>query len=132
AEAPVHQNVKHQIVANSELSTQLVFRKFRNTARVARNAIYEQIVEISQRPGATFEDIAHLASGERGRHAVLTEGDMDGGMWWAGMSQGLITSVAGCREVVDEIIREAEDVVRGRLAEMIESQVSTTTGGPSP
>lgn len=131
-EAPVHQNVKQQIVANSELSTQLVFRKFRNTARVARNAISEQIVEISQRPGATFEDIAHLASGERGRKAVLLEGDMDGGMWWAGMSQGLITSVESCREVVDEIIREAEDVVRVRLAEMIESQVSTTTGGPSP
>ncbi|MFB7861558.1 NAD(P)H-dependent flavin oxidoreductase [Streptomyces sp. NPDC056069] len=44
AEAPVHQNVKDQIVANDERATQLVFREFGNTGRVARNAISEEIV----------------------------------------------------------------------------------------
>ncbi|MGV7904155.1 nitronate monooxygenase, partial [Mycobacterium kansasii] len=35
-EAPIHQNVKDQIVANSERDTVLVFRNFHNTARVVR------------------------------------------------------------------------------------------------
>src|SRR5690606_40203991 len=37
-EAPVHDNVKRQIVANDERATNLVFRKFRNTARVDRKS----------------------------------------------------------------------------------------------
>lgn len=110
-EAPIHRNVKDQIVANSERDTVLVFRKFHNTARVARNAISEQIAEISAREGSNFDDVAHLASGVRGRSVVLNEGDMDGGMWWAGQTQGLIEEVASTRDVVDQIMQDAEEII---------------------
>ncbi|MCZ4653866.1 nitronate monooxygenase family protein [Gordonia amicalis] len=118
-EAPVHQNVKDQIVANDERSTILVFREFRNTARVARNAISEEIAEIAGREGATFADVAHLAAGERGRREVLGEGNMDGGMWWAGQSQGLIDEVLSCREVIDSIMADAEEIIGKRLPAML-------------
>ncbi|WP_308162702.1 NAD(P)H-dependent flavin oxidoreductase [Nocardia alni] len=117
-EAPVHDNVKRQIVANDERSTKIVFREFRNTARVARNAVSEEIANISRQVGATFEDVAHLASGERGRREVLGNGDMDGGLWWAGQSQGLIDEVLSCREVVDRIMADAEELIDKRLADM--------------
>ncbi|MFC7964908.1 NAD(P)H-dependent flavin oxidoreductase [Streptomyces cinereoruber] len=117
AEAPVHQNVKDQIVANDERATQLVFREFGNTGRVARNAISEEIVARSQRPGAAFEDIAELASGARGRTRVLEQGHMDDGLWWAGQAQGLIESVATCREIVSGIVADAEKTI-GRLADL--------------
>jgi len=117
-EAPVHENVKQQIVANDERATALIFRQFHNTARVARNAISDEITELSRRPGATFADIAHLASGERGRREVLGNGDMDGGLWWAGQAQGLIDEVLSCREVVDSIIADAEQIIEKRLAHM--------------
>lgn len=109
-EAPVHRNVKDQIVANDERGTQLVFREFNNTARVARNAISEEIATRSRRAGATFDDIAELASGARGRERVLRNGDMDDGMWWAGQSQGLIDSVETCADIVRGIVNEAEGV----------------------
>ncbi|MDR5701616.1 NAD(P)H-dependent flavin oxidoreductase [Agromyces aerolatus] len=118
-EAPVHENVKRQIVANSERDTVLVFRMFKNTARVARNSISEEIVEISSRPGATFEDIAHLASGVRGRERVLAGGDMEGGVWWAGQSQGLIHEVLSAREVVESVVAEAEEVIVNQLAAQV-------------
>ncbi|MFC5947527.1 NAD(P)H-dependent flavin oxidoreductase [Pseudonocardia lutea] len=114
-EAPVHQKVKDQIVRNSELDTQLVFREFNNTARVARNAISEEIVARSARPGATFDDIAELASGARGRSRVLTEGNMEDGLWWAGQAQGLIDSVKSCREIVEDIVAEAEQLIGAQL-----------------
>lgn len=110
-EAPIHDNVKQQIVANDERDTVLVFRNFHNTARVVRNSISEQIVEISNREGAEFSDIAELASGQRGRQAVLAEGDMEGGMWWAGQTQGLIDSVGSVQDVIDQIIADAEDAM---------------------
>jgi NAD(P)H-dependent flavin oxidoreductase YrpB (nitropropane dioxygenase family) len=116
AEAPVHPNVKAQIVANDERSTRLVFRKFRNTARVASNAVSEKINEIEARAGSTFADIADLASGARGRRAVLSDGDVDGGLWWAGQSQGLIDDVPTCAELVGRLVREATELIRGQLA----------------
>ncbi|MFB8142194.1 MULTISPECIES: NAD(P)H-dependent flavin oxidoreductase [Streptomyces] len=116
SEAPVHPNVKNQIVANDERATQLVFREFGNTGRVARNAISEEIAALSRRPGAVFEDVAELASGLRGRTRVLQEGHMDDGLWWAGQAQGLIESVATCDEIVSGIVADAEKIF-GRLAE---------------
>ncbi|MFE9741308.1 NAD(P)H-dependent flavin oxidoreductase [Streptomyces sp. NPDC006477] len=117
AEAPVHQNVKDQIVANDERATQLVFREFGNTGRVARNAISEEIVVRSKRPGAAFEDVADLASGVRGRTRVLEQGHMDDGLWWAGQAQGLIESVATCQQIVSGIVADAEKTI-GRLADL--------------
>jgi NADH:quinone reductase (non-electrogenic) len=114
-EAPIHPNVKQQIVDNDERSTLLIFREFRNTARVARNSISEQILAISQRPGATFDDVADLASGQRGRTSVLADGDMDGGLWWASQAQGLIYGVDTCSNVIQAVVSEAEEIIGSRL-----------------
>ncbi len=114
-EAPVHPNVKRQVVANTERDTVLIFRSLHNTARVARNAIAEQIAEIGSRPGAQFSDVAELASGARGREQVLANGDLDGGVWWAGQTQGLIDEVASCREVIETIVADAQAIIGSTL-----------------
>jgi nitronate monooxygenase len=124
-EAPIHQNVKDQIVAHNERDTLLVFRKFRNTARVARNRIAEEILEISARPESGFADIAHLASGQRGRENVLAGGDLEGGMWWAGQAQGLIDSVESCHSVISTIISDAEEIISRRLPSLIGSTAAS-------
>jgi len=118
-EAPAHPNVKRQVVANTERDTQLIFRTFHNTARVARNSISEKIAEISAREGATFADVAELASGARGRQKVLVEGDVEGGVWWAGQTQGLIDEVASCQEVINTIIQDAESIISDRLRSFV-------------
>jgi nitronate monooxygenase len=117
-EAPIHENVKKQIVANDERSTKIVFRKFHNSARVARNSIADQIAEIEREPDSTFDNVAELAAGARGRTEVLGNGDMEGGMWWASQAQGLINEVASCAEVVAKIVADAEEIIGKRLAEM--------------
>lgn len=118
-EAPVHGNVKRQLVANDERDTVLIFREFRNTARVARNAVAESIREIGARPGATFADVAELASGVRGRQRVLTDGELDDGLWWAGQTQGLIHEVAPVAEVIATIIAEAESLLGETLPGLV-------------
>jgi NAD(P)H-dependent flavin oxidoreductase YrpB (nitropropane dioxygenase family) len=118
-EAPIHPNVKAQIVANDERGTQIVFREFGNTARVARNKISEEIARIGALPGATFPHVAELASGRRGRQRVLREGDVEGGMWWAGQAQGLIDSIESCATVIHTIVRDAETIVRERLPQQL-------------
>ena len=121
SEAPVHQAVKDQIVANTERDTVIVFRKFRNSARVARNSVSEEILRISAGEHSTFDDIAHLASGARGRERVLEQGDVEGGMWWASQAQGLIHEVSDCREVINSIVGEATRIVRETLSGQLAS-----------
>jgi nitronate monooxygenase len=113
-ESPIHENVKQAIVAADERATQLIFRSFRNTARVARNAISEQVVGI-EHEGGEFADVRDLVAGSRGRR-VFEDGDLDAGVWSAGQVQGLIHDVPSVGELVARIVSEAEALIAGRLA----------------
>ena len=121
-EAPIHQKVKEQIVANDERQTDLIFRTLHNTARVGRNAISQKVVEIERegqkRGGAKFEEVRDLVAGTRGK-GVLETGEIDAGIWSAGMVQGLINDIPSCRELIERIVREAEEIIRGRLGKAI-------------
>lgn len=117
-EAPVHQNVKQQIVDNSERDTQIVFRKWGNTARVALNEVSAEIARIEAREGTTFDDVAVLASGLRARTSVLAEGKMNDGMWWASQAQGLINDIPTVGELIARIMADAEAII-ARNAEAV-------------
>ena len=117
-ESPIHRNIKEAIVAASEVDTELIFRSLRNTARVARNSISEEVVEILS-SGGKFEDVRHLAAGARGR-AVFDSGDQEAGIWTAGTVQGLIHDIPTVGELVERIVTEAEALIAGRLADLLD------------
>lgn len=112
-EAPIHDGIKQAIVDNDERSTELLFRSYRNTARVAKNAIAVEAVRI-EREGKPFEAIAHLVKGTRGREG-LESGDPDHGIWTAGLVQGLIHDIPTVKELVERIVAQAETLINERL-----------------
>lgn len=108
-EALVHENIKQAIVSGSERDTMLIFRTMRNTARVLKNAISEEVVQIERRPGgAEFKDIHHLVAGKRGRAALLS-GDVQDGLVWASLSMGLIHDIPSCLELIERMIQECRE-----------------------
>ncbi|TVP91288.1 MAG: nitronate monooxygenase [Pseudomonadaceae bacterium] len=115
-EAPVHDNVKQAIVAASELDTRLVMRPLRNTERVLNNAAVERIIEKEQRLGKDlqFSDIIDEVAGVYPR--IMQEGDMEIGAWSCGMVAGLIHDVPTCEALISGIMRDAEQLIRQRLA----------------
>jgi len=117
-EADIHENVKKAIVANDERGTNLIFRTMHNTARVAKNAISDQVVAIERKGGAKFEDVRELVAGTRGA-GVLDKGDMDAGIWSAGQTQGLIHDIPKCKDLVEHIMAEAQKIIRERLDKMV-------------
>lgn len=118
-EAPIHDNVKRRMIEATELDTALIYRSLRNTARVFKNSVAEQVVEIEARPGQTkFEDIQPLVQGVKGRE-LFDGGDLDKGIWSAGMVVGLIDDNPSCEELVSRIVAEAEDIISNRLAQMV-------------
>ncbi|MDB5583563.1 MAG: nitronate monooxygenase [Bradyrhizobium sp.] len=120
-EAPIHDNIKQLIVANDERATNLIFRRFHNTGRVAKTVVSDKVVEISLLPEAEFKDIQPLVAGAKGRIALET-GDLEAGLVWAGQVQGLIHDVPTCRQLIDRIMRDAEAIIGGRLAGMLHGQ----------
>ncbi|WP_321490144.1 nitronate monooxygenase family protein [uncultured Hyphomonas sp.] len=117
AESPIHQSVKQQIVANDERQTDLILRTLRNTSRVARNSISQQVVAIERAGGATFDDVRDLVAGSRGR-LVYEEGNPEHGVWSAGQVQGLIHDIPTVGNLVARMVREATEIIEGRLAAM--------------
>lgn len=118
-EAPIHDAIKAFLVDNDERATNLIFRRFHNTGRVARNSVSDTVVNLSQTPEATFEDIRSFVSGARGREALET-GNLDAGLIWAGQIQGLIRDIPSCQELLDRMVRDAEAIIRKRLGGMLD------------
>ena len=118
-EAPVHDNVKQAIVAASELDTRLVMRPLRNTERVLHNAATDRLLAKEAALGANlkFEDIIEEVAGVYPR--IMQKGEMEAGVWSCGMVAGLIHDVPSVKDLIDRIMREADDIIRQRLIGMV-------------
>ncbi len=123
-EAPIHDNVKQAYIANDERGTHLIFRQFRNTARVGKSEVSDEVVRRLAKPDAKFEDVHALVAGKGGAELLKT-GDLSKGVFWAGMVQGLIHDVPTCRQLIDRIIAEADDIIDGRLQRMRRAPAET-------
>ncbi len=105
-EAPIHANIKQALVQASERDTALLYRTLKNTARVFRNAIAEEVVGMERRPGGVaFEEIRPLVAGVRGR-AALQSGEVNGGIVSAGQCIGLIDDVPSCAELLTRMVAD--------------------------
>ncbi|GAA0527649.1 nitronate monooxygenase [Saccharopolyspora subtropica] len=118
-EAPVHERIKKHLTTASELDTELIFRPLRNTARVASNSVSREVVR-RLADGGSFDDVRELVAGARGR-TVYEQGDPELGIWSAGMVQGLIDDIPTVGELVHRIVTEADELIRSRLAGLLDA-----------
>ncbi|RIJ17265.1 nitronate monooxygenase [Henriciella mobilis] len=116
-EAQIHPNVKQAYVDNDERGTHLIFRKFKNTARVGKSEVSDEVVRRLAEPDSKFKDVAELVAGSAGRELLKT-GDLSKGVFWASMVQGLIHDIPTVQELVDRIIGEADAILDDRLVKM--------------
>lgn len=124
-EAPVHQNVKDALVTATELDTRLIMRALRNTERVLKNANVDRLLEIEREKGAklTIDDIHDQVAGVYPK--IMLGGQMDAGAWSCGMVAGLIHDIPTCKELVDRIMTEAEQIIRRRLMGLLDGTGAT-------
>ena len=120
-EAPIHQRVKDAIVAASELDTRLIMRPLRNTERVLNNKAVERVLAVEKERGSDikFEDILEDVAGVYPK--VMLDGDMDIGAWSCGMVAGLIHDIPSCKELIDRIMAETEEIIQSRLKYMLKA-----------
>jgi len=120
-EAPIHDNIKQALVDGDEHSTTLLMRSMRNTERVYKNSAAIEVLEIEKENPGDFSKISHIMKGDNYRKAFQETGDIEAGVWSAGTVMGLIDSVVTCQELCDNIVTEAEMVIKERLANSVTS-----------
>jgi nitronate monooxygenase len=121
-EAPVNANLKEALIRHNETDTRLIMRSLRNTERVLRNQAAERVLEIESRGNTRIEDLIPYVSGLVGKE-MLEDGDVEKGTMAAGQCIGLIRDIPTCRELLDRIMAEAEEIIQIRFARMLK-QVS--------
>jgi nitronate monooxygenase len=105
-EATAHPSIKQMFLDLDEMGTNLIFRSLKNTARVAKNSISDEVVSRLAAPGAQFDQVAELVAGSRGREALVS-GDVDGGIIWGGQVMGLIHDLPTCAELIERMVSDA-------------------------
>ena len=118
-EAPIHEGIKQKVVEMDENQTRLIFRSFKNTARVYRNSVADEVVEV-EAAGGDFGQVHHLVSGAN-QEKAWTTGDIEAGMVTVGMCGGLINDIPSCEGLVKNIVTDAEQIIRSSLAGIVES-----------
>jgi nitronate monooxygenase len=124
-EAPVHDNVKRALVKATEFDTVLVMRALRNTERVLSNKAVDELLEIERERGTALKiaDIHEQVAGVYPK--VMIDGQMDAGPWSCGLVVGLIHDIPTVKELIDRIMSEAEQIIRGRLTGLLDGTLDT-------
>lgn len=118
-EAPIHENVKQAILDATELDTRLVMRPLRNTERVMNNAAVQRLLEKEKKLGKNiqFKDIIEEVAGVYPK--IMIDGDMEIGAWSCGMVVGLIHDIPTCKELIDRIMKESNNIITKRLNSLL-------------
>jgi nitronate monooxygenase len=109
------------------LDTTLIMRALRNTERVLKNKGVERLLEIEREKGGELdiEDIREQVAGIYPK--VMINGEMDAGAFSCGMVVGLIKDIPTVRELIDRIMADAEHLIRGRLAGLLDPAKHTAS-----
>ncbi len=108
-----HENFKQWIVGANEKDTKIIQRSIHNMMRAANNAAARKCLEMEAQ-GATLQELMTVIAGRIGRECYKT-GDTDGGIFPVGQAIGLIEDIPSCADLLESIMKEAEET-RARIA----------------
>lgn len=109
AESIAHKNYKERIVKAKDIDSEVTGRSTGHPIRVLRNQMSRDYLKM-EKAGASFEELETLTLGSL-RKAVM-DGDVKGGSLMAGQIAGLVRQENTCREIIDEIIGQAEKLLK--------------------
>ncbi|MEF9940330.1 MAG: enoyl-[acyl-carrier-protein] reductase FabK [Clostridium sp.] len=107
-ESIVHPNYKERIIKAKDIDSTVTGRASGHPVRCLRNQMTREYIKLEQE-GKSFEELEYLTLGTL-RNAVM-DGDTNGGTVMAGQIAGMIKKEQTCKEMMDEIIEQAETLL---------------------
>lgn len=109
-ECVIHPRYKEQVLKASDISTAVTGRSTGHPVRTLRNKMTREYLRM-EREGKSFEELESLTIG--GLRKAVMEGDVDYGSMMAGQVAGLVKREQTCREMIAELMAEAEALLSG-------------------
>ena len=107
-ECVIHENYKARIIKASDIDTAVTGRSTGHPVRQLRNKMTREYLKKEQE-GCSFEELEQMTLGSL-RKAVQ-DGDADYGSMMSGQIAGLVKKQQTCREMLDELMAETEQVI---------------------
>lgn len=107
-ESIVHENYKQKIIASKDIDSIVTGRANGHPVRSLRNKMTREYIKKEQE-GASLEELELMTLGSL-RKAVV-EGDLINGSLMAGQIAGLIKKEQSCKEIINEIMQEAAELL---------------------
>ena len=107
-ESIVHENYKQRIIKAKDIDSAVTGRSHGPPVRCLRNQMTREYVKLEQE-GKSFEELEYLTLGKL-REAVQ-EGDITNGTVMAGQIAGMIYKTQTCKEMIDEMMEQAEKLL---------------------
>ena len=108
-ESIVHENYKDRVIAAKDIDSAVTGRSHGHPVRSLRNAMTREYTKL-EAEGKSFEELEYLTLGTL-RKAVM-EGDVVNGTVMAGQIAGLINKEQSSKEIIDEIMGEATNLLK--------------------
>jgi len=109
-ESPVPMHVKEFILDKTEEDTVVTDNFTGVRCRVIRNRFAENLMDLAKNQVSPWEI---LNAGVGKIRKAYVDGDIDGGSLACGQACGLINNIPTCRELIDNIVKQAEDILTG-------------------
>ena len=107
-ESIVHQNYKEKVLKAKDIDSEVTGMSTGHPVRQIRNQMSREYLRL-EKEGAGLEELEHLTLGSL-RKAVM-DGDTVNGTLMAGQIAGLVKKEQTCKEMLDEIMQEAESLL---------------------
>ena len=109
-ECNIHQNYKDAVLKAKDRDAVVTGRPTGHPVRTLKNKLAKKFLKM-EKEGASPEELEKLGAGAL-RLAVV-EGDKDGGSFMAGQSAAMVREIKSCKEIVEEISKQALDIMPG-------------------
>ena len=108
-ECVIHDKYKDRILKAKDIDSEVTGRSHGHPVRGLRNKMTREYLKL-EAEGASFEQLENLTLG--GLRKAVVEGDTDNGSVLAGQIAGMITKRQSCQEIVDEVLDQAESLLK--------------------
>ena len=108
-ESVVHDNYKERVIKAKDIDSEVTGTGTGHPIRVLRNKMSREYLKM-EKAGVAFEELEQLTLGSL-RKAVI-DGDVVNGSLMAGQSAGLVKKRQTCREMIEEMMREADALLK--------------------
>ena len=109
-ECNIHQNYKDAVLKAKDRDAVVTGRPTGHPVRTLKNKLAKKYLKM-EKEGVSPEELEKLGAGAL-RLAVV-EGDKDGGSFMAGQSAAMVREIKPCKDIVEEISKQALDIMPG-------------------